>query len=48
MENYKNKPIPDAIHWREVIVSRVLDPEVIRERWKKMNYKPKNIQLRLL
>lgn len=47
-ECFKNKPIPDAIHCREGIVSRVLDPEVLRKRWKKMNYKPKNIQLRLL
>lgn len=47
-ECFKNKPFPDAIHWREGIVSRVLDPEVLRERWKKMHYKPKNIQLKLL
>lgn len=48
MENYKNKPIPDSIHWREGIASKVLDPDKLRERWRKMNYKPKNIQLKLL
>lgn len=47
-ECFKNKPIPDDIHWRECIVSKIIDPEVLRERWKKMHYKPKNIQLRLL
>lgn len=48
MENYKNKPIPDSIHWREGMVAKIIDPEKLKERWKEMNYKPKNVQLKLL
>lgn len=42
----KNKTHPD-IHWRESIVSKVLSKEELKARWKKINYKPEHVQLKL-
>lgn len=48
MKDDNKHKFSDDIHWRETIVSKILPKEDLEKRWKKMNYKPKNVQLKLL
>lgn len=35
------------IHWRESIVAKVLSKDELLARWKKINYKPESVQLKI-
>lgn len=49
MENWKNKPIPLAIHERErvLIKCKSIPREYLEKRWKAINYNPNKNQIGL-